>query len=513
MSIRVRHREYGEGTVIAWHRGGRSALVDFDERALPLEVLSRDLDALGRLPAGGAQPKKGEPPAAAPRASAPIESEPQPAPDLSPLTGTRERVPAAMVVEAMRLGVVPEADLSAYTVGREVELSVADELLEAAERGIGGTRAFLGDYGTGKTHLLELIQQRALANGFLSSLVMLDAKETTPSHPRRVYRAIIRNLRYPGRTHDEAPGLAPLLDEAVASAAARRRFAVGQVPAGSWGAAALKRQGLHLYLTPALERWSHLAELDHGHHEAEAGQDLVEAWISGHPTLSNSEVDQELRRLGGTGAKLYSLQDYRPWARIYGYLLTGLSVLARELGYKGLVVLLDEAEFYSLLGRGDRDFARHLFRTWVAGARGSRDLDADTGVGGQGIQRRLPPFYHHQSGLSLVLAMTPNPSGLEVLYEAVGEDNVWELSTLGKGEFAELVRRVADFYASAYPEHPMPGAVVGALTKVVHGLLANGQLANPRAAMKLVVDFLDIARLEPKRVPGVVRRLQQELLF
>ena len=343
MSVRVRHTTFGEGTVEAWRRGGRAAVVRFDGRAMPLELPTGELEGVGRAEpaeertsgtgrargaAAGKKPKPNKAPKEAARV--PVELPAQ-------IEGSRERAPAAMVVEAMRLGVVPEADLSAYTVGREHELALVDADLTAAAGGHGQVRAFLGDYGTGKTHLLEMVQQRALSAGFLTSLVMLDPREAAPSHPRRVYRSIIQGLRYPGRTHDEAPGLAQLLDEAAEHAGALERFGIGKVPTGAWGGTALQIKGVHLYLTAALERWRHLAGLDSGHHEVERARELLEAWISGHPTLSNAEVDRELAALRTRGARLYSLQDFRPWARIYGYLLTGLSVLAREVGYKGLV--------------------------------------------------------------------------------------------------------------------------------------------------------------------------------
>ncbi|MFT5430312.1 MAG: DNA replication protein DnaC [Myxococcota bacterium] len=86
----------------------------------------------------------------------------------------------------MRLGVVPETDLDAYTVGQPAALSVVDSDFESVAAHGGAVRAFLGDYGTGKTHMLELVTQRALSKGFLTATATLDAVEVAPSHPQRV---------------------------------------------------------------------------------------------------------------------------------------------------------------------------------------------------------------------------------------------------------------------------------------------------------------------------------------
>ena len=97
---------------------------------------------------------------------------------LPSLEGSFELAHAALTLEAMRLGVVPSAEVDTYTVGRDVELAMVDRDLEETAASGGAVRAILGDYGTGKTHLLELIRSRALAAGFLVAEATLDPVET-----------------------------------------------------------------------------------------------------------------------------------------------------------------------------------------------------------------------------------------------------------------------------------------------------------------------------------------------
>jgi len=55
-------------------------------------------------------------------------------------------------------------------------------------------------------------------------------------------------------------------------------------------------------------------------------------------------------------------------ARQYTYLLTGLSVLATELGYSGLAILIDESEHYSRLRPTQRGRADAFFKRLISAA-------------------------------------------------------------------------------------------------------------------------------------------------
>ena len=206
-AARVRHALYGEGVVSGWRRGGRVAVANFASEPLPVEVPSRELDFLDEDGAAGAGAQR---------------------PSLVPgpaLEGTVAPVEALQTIEAMRLGVVPAARIDAYTVGRTFELELVDDDLRAATTQ-GAVRAFLGDYGVGKTHLLEIIQHRALDANYLTARVVLDPDETSPAHPKRVYRTLVRHLAYPDRPWDDSAGLEPLLEKASASEEVMARFGV-----------------------------------------------------------------------------------------------------------------------------------------------------------------------------------------------------------------------------------------------------------------------------------------------
>ncbi|MFW5966873.1 MAG: BREX system ATP-binding domain-containing protein [Persicimonas sp.] len=420
---------------------------------------------------------------------------------------------AGATLEAMRLGVVPREDLDAFTVGRRAEMDLVDgDLARVDERG-GAVRAFLGDYGAGKTHLLELIAHRALADNFVVGRVVLDPRETPPSHPKRVYRELIRSLSYPDRPSGAGRSLAPLFERALASDEVRRDFFVDS----RRRARSKLDEGAHLYLTPALRYFDALAGGD-GAALDEASRDegmtLLFDWLEGHPTVSTGDIDDGLRELVGRRGRVYSMMDFRPWSRIYGYLLSGLSTLARRAGYAGLVVLIDEAEFYSLLSAENREFARFLFKALAFASIGAEadllpfDRDA-LDRGGYGILQDLPPQYDPDAGLYTVFAMTPHAGGIEALRAALPADALAEIAPLGHPDYRELVARVFDYYRALRPRADLGERLEAAVAKIACGLAERAYLEDPRQAMKFVVEILDLATFRPDAIADVVDDLRR----
>ena len=84
---------------------------------------------------------------------------------------------------------MPARGVRDYTVAREPELADIALLLEEG----GGCRVLWGDYGAGKTHLLEAAEQLALEQGFATARVTLDPRENRPASsaaPLPAYRGL-----------------------------------------------------------------------------------------------------------------------------------------------------------------------------------------------------------------------------------------------------------------------------------------------------------------------------------
>ena len=437
------------------------------------------------------------------------------------ISGDVDAHTALLTLEAMRLGVVPATDLETYTVGRSTELGLVDGDLGRVEEGSGAVRAFLGEYGAGKTHLLELIGEEASARNFVTARVVLNPDETAPSHPKRVYRQLVRSLSYPDAATGPGRGLEPLLEKAaVCDEVLETLFVTERTKSRE-----VLDEGAHLYLTPALRyfRAIGLGE-DNGRPLRDEGLGDVERqrglthllnWIEGHPTISNTEIDDVLRKMVGRQGRIFSMMDYRPWSRIYGYILSGLASLVQLVGYRGLVVLIDEAEFYSLLSSENREYAQILFKALSWASIGGEETPVpfskdDLDLGGMGILQDLPPRYGDGGGLYTVFAMTPNEEGTDALAEAVPRECIAELSRLEMTDYRRLARRVTGHYRRGRPDGDIDDRHEEALCSLVAGLLQSGYVDSPRQAMKFIVEFLDLAtfrRDEMKRVIGELREM------
>lgn len=369
------------------------------------------------------------------------------------------------------------------TVGRDVEFALIDQdLAETPEQ--GAARVFLGDYGTGKTHLLELIEHKALADNFLCARVVLDEEEVPASHPQRVYRALCRGLTYPD---SPARGIQPLFEKLR-----------------SWDGRDFFRPGsasYHAYLSPGLAYWRALDAED------ELADELL-SWLEGSPSQSNMELEARLKqRTRIRQQRLFALKDYRPWAHLYSYLVGGLAFLARQAGYSGLVILFDEAEFYSLLNATGREFADLVFGYYATAGLGperSRFNLEGAKRGGQAVHRSFPPLYREKQPLYCVFALTEDPWGVGALRNIVGEERLHRLTPLGLRDYQDLCLKVVALYRESYPNCRAGPEVQNPMGQVVYRGVERGILANPRQVLKFVMELLDFSRLRPDEIPDYV---------
>lgn len=106
---------------------------------------------------------------------------------------TSESFRSRSMVEAFRLGIVPYGSVEAFTFGRNAEISQMKEWLNNKDI---GTLIVEGEYGSGKSHLLEYLYALALNQGYAVVTTELDPNESPPFKPKAVYRKLIQSFRY-----------------------------------------------------------------------------------------------------------------------------------------------------------------------------------------------------------------------------------------------------------------------------------------------------------------------------
>ena len=536
---KIRHPDWGGGKVLGLLRGGRVIRVEFDEMAgtpweIPREELEYPTPETSKVPEPPEAPEAsevpevpetlkipeppGDPSSLQPKKRVPRATRKKPTPpsqknakkaDKAPvrqmdpqattpaMQDAQDAVNARQAIEALRLGVVPSTHLDTYTVGRDMELVVIYQDLKYAAQD-GGFRVVLGDYGTGKTHFLEMAEMLALGEGFLATRATLDSQEVLPNKPRRIFHQLARGIRYPDDPNLEPRGLRPLLEKAATDIHLIRRWS------------GKNRPDYHPYLGPALFYAAVLPKIEN--HE-DIFDHLLD-WIEGSEVASNMDLDRVLRRVGAGRSRLYALKDFRTVTHLYTLILGGVAELARQVGYKGLAIMVDEAEFYSVLRGQDRTFADILFRTVAAACLPRSLLRFDPAVlpkGGQAIHRRFSYRFKDDQPLYCLFALTHDPEGKAALEESLPANRFMELAPFRTEDYVTLSKRVLSLYERAYDDLAPGNELASLMARVIEPCHQRGLIDNPRQALKFITEVMDITRHRPDRLVPMLKTLLEHL--
>ncbi|MFM7449837.1 MAG: ATP-binding protein [Leptolyngbyaceae cyanobacterium] len=247
-----------------------------------------------------------------------------------------KRVSTALI-SALSAGVVPRLGLDQIAVGRETEVKVMLQDLEGVANGGAAFRLVVGRYGAGKSFTLQLIRNQALEKGF----VVADA-DLTPE--RRLaggngsslltYRELMKNLSTKSRP--EGGALATILERWIA--------AIQTQVAQDSGLKSSDPEFDERVEQKIREVTKDVADLVNGFEFA----NVIIAYWQGYRADDDSKKEASLRWLRGefstkTEARMalgvrVTIDD-DSW---YDYIKL-FSRFVADIGYKGLLVILDEA--------------------------------------------------------------------------------------------------------------------------------------------------------------------------
>ncbi len=441
----VRHRLLGAGEVLASRYRGYEYYVQF--RSMRAWVKGTELTfqgKRGRTTRSRPLPIGDQPSAMIRRAR----TKPDPVPVRVATHADRQ------VLEAFRLGIVPGAYVDDWTYGRDDELAHLHHWLDDMA---DGSMLIEGAYGSGKSHLLKILEHRAAERRYVVSYSHLEAGEESAAFPKRLYRQIARGL--------QAPGIGRL-DHLLMAAVEKHKG--NPMPA-------------HPILGPVLERIA-------------VGKMRARDW---------SAVSGEGPSTAATGY----MPDFTTCANVYCSLLSGLAWLSTEvLGYEGLVLLVDEVETASAcLYRFHWRRAQSFFRGLTMTANDEPDLldepvekGTTTYVGSRtGLiyagHRRIPYLSAVPCGLKVVLATTPGP--IRGLYkEWRDEQTVIEIDPVRPRALRELAARINDTYKSLFDVGFEPVTVTALCGKLMERFGATAT----RTFIKAWVECLDFRRFHPE---------------
>ncbi len=399
-------------------------------------------------------------------------------PFTSPLKNTlsAEQYQNRQTMEALRVGVVPVQNVKDLTMGLETEKTAMGRAIKRTREHGGDVIAVIADYGFGKSHFIELTAQTALENNFLVANASLDLVEVPPAKAREIYRALTASIRYPGESSIFPRGLGPLLEMALQHPAAIARLQAKKP----------------IEDCPLCAVLSALQDCPN----QSAREDLVN-WL-GAQIKTTANMKTCLKR----PPTLYATGEV---ARQYAYLLTALSVLAVEVGYAGLAVLIDESEHYSLLRPSQRERADSFFKAMILAA--STD---NPRIHAESIPNHTrvdyPLKFSRNAHLLFMFASTESDSGMPI-DSWLAPTQVTRLDNrFLKEDIQKFVRMVLRYHSVAYSYKPAREryenlliAIAGTLSQTL-----NQHQINIRQLIRLTVNICDLMFLYPDYDPNTI---------
>lgn len=226
--------------------------------------------------------------------------------------------------EAVNLGVVPSNpdQLIKLTIGGDHISANVRSILDDAPRS-GASRIFMGYYGSGKSHHLRLVRAIALREGWVTASIELDPKAADPAKPFSVYQELITGLEFPMRSDGSRnEDFFDLIKEVRDNWMTVR--SLKYLKASQWFGNGIE----------ALQFLSHRRD----------DPEYVSAvnCLAGQVKLK-SVINKVTWREGYRG-KIPTMPQTKDTGLIYAYHLVVLHEVLKALGYRGLALIIDEAE-------------------------------------------------------------------------------------------------------------------------------------------------------------------------
>ncbi len=237
------------------------------------------------------------------------------------------------IFEKLRAGLVPERALDSYAVGIDKELGEIDRQFDLVQSGEGQTKFLRGDYGCGKTFVARLAIERAQRRGFATSFVVVSPNDLKFHRFDEVYNKVVSNLatvscerqalgdildRWIGGIEDKLVALGIDEDSEEFDAQVNKRI--------SEDLATLTNGKVPADFVRVIQTIFELKQ------EGEVGPaNTLISWLAG-----SGNIDAAAKRRANIKGEVTSkdAMDY----------LRGVVEIVHAAGYKGLLIVIDEAE-------------------------------------------------------------------------------------------------------------------------------------------------------------------------
>jgi hypothetical protein len=257
---------------------------------------------------------------------------------------------AQQIIETLGQSGTPlSKGVSYYNAGNDALLNAIDTHYLGSYLSDGGAvfKLVVGDYGSGKSHFLYCVRDRAWQRHFAVSKIDLSPKESPYDDQRRVYASVASALIWHelGSTSEDEEGLVYFLDATL-----RRLLSPYGQDIQDEGIQELPeiQAFLHTLTTTAIDSLSYKKAILGYFNALMRGQDRrlesLQRWLHGEEVTP--EDMRDLRSIGVT-EKINKNNAFK--------MLRSLCQSVRAMGYSGLVLLFDEGDrMLSIGGKSER---------------------------------------------------------------------------------------------------------------------------------------------------------------
>jgi len=238
-----------------------------------------------------------------------------------------------IIFERLRSGVVPERGLEAFAVGIDKQRTEIQRQLQLAASSEGAFKFLRGGYGCGKTFMSRLAILDAQAQGFATSFVVVSDNDLHFYKFDDVYRRVVQEL---GTGSCPRGALSDIIDRWIARV--EDALIAGGADENSDGFDALVQERMEAELASLTggKAPEDMARVLRAIFTLKQKGEIVEAsallsWLAGSENVAASA-----KKVAGIKGDIGSREalDY----------LQGILEITKAAGYKGLVIIIDEAE-------------------------------------------------------------------------------------------------------------------------------------------------------------------------
>jgi hypothetical protein len=357
--------------------------------------------------------------------------------DSSRIATPEERKRFRRSFEAINLGVVPPdpEHLIALTIGRKTWVPQIRSWLQNAFQD-GLCKAVFGYYGAGKSHYLNLVRCVALKEGWVVSFLEFDPKSADPAKPHLIYRNIASSLQFPEKEDGSRtvgfPGFIKELRE-------------------KWNVRSIRQSCRYLNINPwFLNAIEILLKYPHSQDE-----DYISGcgWLCGENQPIQIMNNLAIRK--GCSNRVPRMPRVRETADIYVLHLVTLHHLCKAMGYKGLLILLDEAEHVRGYNVRRKERANNLFDLLARAAHPPVSGDDPPGPNDHGVA--VPTFWKEGPHFGLLVGLTDGTSilpGQEIRDECVFLHNESDRIQLTPPSAIDYARWCEIYFEMAHQQYP-----------------------------------------------------------